>query len=84
MKNDRSAVVLHSGCVGNGQAEIPGWNFLFSTSMSEQPAYLPKKRISSDMPQSLDIPARITTNTKMKTETITTILFCTMLPFSEY
>lgn len=34
------------------------------------------------MPQSLDMPASTTINTNMKTETITTILFFTMLPFS--
>ncbi|HTN93212.1 MAG TPA: hypothetical protein VMJ33_01375 [Gallionella sp.] len=48
------------------------------TTSFAQAFYL-KMRVNSDMPQSLDIPARITINTNMKTETITTILSFTML-----
>jgi hypothetical protein len=41
--------------------------------------YYLKIRVNSAMPQSLDMPARITINTNMKTDTITTILSFTML-----
>lgn len=36
-------------------------------------------RVSRDMPQSLDMPAKTTINTNIKTETITTNLSFTML-----
>jgi hypothetical protein len=47
----------------------------------EQKTYL-KNRVNRDMPQSLDMPARTTINTNIKTNTITSILFFTMLYFS--
>jgi len=39
----------------------------------------PKNRINRAMPQSLDMPASTTINMNIKTDTITTILFFTML-----
>jgi len=41
--------------------------------------FYPKICVNRDMPQSLEINARITINTNIKTDTITTILFFTML-----